>query len=200
MGQVYRVAFTATILERVPPHVPVSFSRTTVLSSIADWSRFRSGEVRVGGLERVSAESRVRLSKDDSPKTEAEKAGGRLPGFARAGAGLTGISSASELRALFTEQILSAQLEASARKGYWGSWQLVLSWGMAHGIVYRLLPMSLDNLEALIMELMILGTAANLVKNMMACIQARYRMFGQVPPILQSILFARIFKAVASTT
>jgi len=60
--------------------------------------------------------------------------------------------------------------------------------------------MSLDNLEALIMELMILGTAANLVKNMMACIQARYRMFGQAPPILQSILFARIFKAVASTT
>ena len=85
-------------------------------------------------------------------------------------------------------------------KGYWGSWQLVLSWGMAHGIIYRLLPMSLDNLEALIMELMILGTAANLVKNMMACIQARYWMFGQAPPILQSILFARIFKAVASTT
>jgi hypothetical protein len=131
MGQVYRVAFTATILERVPPHVPVSFSRTTFLSSIADWSRFRSGEVRVGGLERVSAESRVRLSKDDSPKTEAEKAGGRLPGFARAGAGLTGISSASELRALFTEQILSAQLEASACKRVLGV--LAIGLVMGHG-------------------------------------------------------------------
>jgi len=200
MGQEYRGAFKAAILERVPPHISVSFSRTTFLPAIADWSRFRSGEVRVGGLERVSAEGRMRLFKDDSPKTEAEKAGGRLPGIARAGTGLPGIFSASELRALFTEQIMPAQLEASSRKGYWGSWQLVLSWGMAHGIIDHLLPMALDNLEALIMELMILGMAANSVKNMMACIQARHRMFGLAPPILQAKLFARIFKAVASTT
>jgi hypothetical protein len=66
MGQEYRGAFKAAILERVPPHISVSFSRTTFLPAIADWSRFRSGEVRVGGLERVSAEGRMRLFKDDS--------------------------------------------------------------------------------------------------------------------------------------
>ena len=71
---------------------------------------------------------------------------------------------------------------------------------MAHGIIDRLLPMALDNLEALIMKLMILGMATNSVKNMMACIQARHRMFGLAPPILQAKLVARIFKAVASTT
>ena len=200
ISQEYRLAFKAAILEWWPTHVPVRLARTTFLPSIADWSRCQSGEIRVGGLERVSAEGRIRLFKNDSPQTEVEKAGGRMPGIARAGPGLPGLFSAAELRSLFTEQIMPSQLEASSRKGYWGSWQLVLSWGMAHGIMDRLLPMALDNLEALIMELMILGMAANSVKNMMACIQARHRMFGLAPPILQAKLFARIFKAVASTT
>lgn len=200
MGQEYRRAFRAAILEHVPPHIPVIFSRTSFLPAIAGWDRFQSGEVRVGGLERVSAAGRAQLFKNDSHKTEAEKSGGRLPGISRAGAGPTEIFSATELRALFYEQILPAQLESSSRKSYWGTWQLVLSWGLAHGIMDQLLPMSLANLEALIMELMILGMAANSIKNMMACIQSRHRMSELTPPILRAKLFARIFKAVASTT
>ena len=200
MGQEYRRAFRAAILEHVPPHIPVIFSRTSFLPAIAGWDRFQSGEVRVGGLERVSAAGRAQLFKNDSHKTEAEKSGGRLPGISRAGAGPTEIFSATELRALFYEQILPAQLESSSRKSYWGTWQLVLSWGLAHGIMDQLLPMSLANLEALIMELMILGMAANSIKNMMACIQSRHRMSELTPPILQAKLFARILKAVASTT
>ena len=117
MSREYREAFEAAIREQVPPHVSVRLARTTFLPAIADWSRFRSGEIRVGGLERVSAEGRLRLFKNDSHQTEAEKAGGRLPGIARAGPGLPGLFSAAELRALFTEQIMPAQLEASRPGG-----------------------------------------------------------------------------------
>jgi hypothetical protein len=69
-----------------------------------------------------------------------------------------------------------------------------------HEIMEQLLPMSLANLEALMMELMILGMAAKSIKDMMACIQSRHQMFELAPPILQAKLFARMFKAVASTT
>ncbi len=64
----------------------------------------------------------------------------------------------------------------------------------------QLLPTSLSNLEALIMELMILGLAANSIKNMMAYIQARHRMCGLAQPNLQSKLFSQMSKAIASTT
>jgi hypothetical protein len=74
------------------------------------------------------------------------------------------------------------------------------SWGLAYGIMDQLLPMSLSNLEALIMELMILGLAANSIKNMMAYIQARHRMCGLAQPNLQSKLFSQMSKAIASTT
>jgi hypothetical protein len=54
----------------------------------------------------------------------------------------------------------------------------------------QLLPMSLANLEALIMELMILGMAANSIqkKKMMACIQSRHQMSELTPPILRQIV------------
>jgi hypothetical protein len=64
--------------------------------------------------------------------------------------------------------------------------------------MHPLLPMSLDNLEALIMEMMILRMAASSVKYLMACVQSRHRMCGLAPPILQAQLFARMFKAIAS--
>jgi hypothetical protein len=101
---------------------------------------------------------------------------------------------------LFYTQILSEhwQLEASSRQSYWGSWQLLLSWGLAQGIMEQLPPMSLANLEAHIMKLMILGMAASSIKDMMACIQSRHWMFELAPPILQAKLFTRMFKAVAS--
>jgi hypothetical protein len=101
---------------------------------------------------------------------------------------------------LFYTQILSEhwQLEASSRQSYWGSWQLLLSWGLAQGIMEQLLPMSLANLEVHIMKLMILGMAASSVKDMMACIQSRHWMFELAPLILQAKLFTRMFKAVAS--
>jgi hypothetical protein len=150
------------------------------------------------------------LFKDDSPKTAAKQARGRLPGIARAAGGPTGMFSAKELRALFNEQNLPSQSEACSCKSYWGSWKLVLAWGLAHGIMYGIMdqlmslhgpcrPMSLANLEAPIMEPTVLGMAANSmaansIKNMMACIQARHRMCGLAPPILpsQSKLFARM--------
>jgi hypothetical protein len=154
-----------------------------------------------GGWPREGVSSGLHTAVQERfPTTEAENSGGRLQGISRAGAGPTEIFFVTEQRALFYEQILPAQLESSSRTSYWGTWQLVLSLGLAHGIMDQLLPMSLANLEALIMELMILGMAANSIKNMMACIQSRHRMSELTPPILQAKLFARIFKAVASTT
>ena len=137
---------------------------------------------------------------NDSAKTEAEKGEGKLPGISRAQGQGAGLFSSAELSALFTAQILPSQLQQSSRKGYWGLWLLTLSWGLAHGQMDRLLPMNLEDVQAFLMELMLLGMSANSLKNVKSCLEARHRLFGLVPPLVAARAFGRILKAMASLT
>ena len=196
----YRGAVKASILDVVPPEVQLCWSKGKFYPTIADWTLFRTGVVRVGGLEKLSDAGRQWLFRDESPQTEVEKASGQLPGIVRAPGVPGGIFSASELAALFTAQVLPAQLEHSTRRGYWSSWQQVLTWGSAHGIMHKLLPMGLEDVQALVMELMMVGLAASSIKNILSCIESRHRMFGLAPPLLQGKMFVWMCKAVASVT
>jgi hypothetical protein len=196
----YRNAVKSGILDVVPPEVKLSWSKGKFYPTIADWSQFSAGAVRVGGLEKMSAMGRQWLFRDESCQTEVEKAAGRLPGIARAPGAPGGIFSVPELAALFNAQVLPAQLEHSTRRSYWGSWQQVLTWGLAHGIMNKLLPMGLEDIQALVMELMMVGLAASSIKNIMSCVESRHRMFGLTPPLVHAKAFARMCKAVASVT
>jgi hypothetical protein len=197
----YRLAITAAIVERIsevaPGHV-IRWAKTLCFPTLADWTQFRTGALQAGGMERVSVTGRKWLFLDDSAKTEAEKAGGRLPGISRAAGGPAGIFSVGELRVLFDSQILPSQLEASTRKSYWGTWQLVLTWGLAHGIMDKILPMSAEDFRALVMEMMMVGLGAASIKNIMSAVQTRHRLAGLTPPLMESRAFARMYKAVAS--
>ena len=129
----YQIAVNLGILDVVPPEVKLSWSKGKCYPTNTDWSQFSAGIVRVGGLEKMSAMGRQWLFRDESPQTEESQGG---------------IFSAPELAALFNAQVLPAQLEHSTRRSYWGSGQQVLTWGLAHGIMNKLLPMGLEDIQA----------------------------------------------------
>ena len=178
----------------------LKWSKTKFYPSIADWSRFQSGAIRAGGTEKLSPAGLQWLFADESAKTEVEKCQGRMPGVSRPIGAPGGIFSAGELAAIFNSQILPAKLEHSSRKSYWGTWKQVLTWGLAHGLMDKLLPMDLEDMKAMIMEMMMVGLAAGSIKNVMSCVESRHRQFGLTPPLVQAKAFARLFKAVASVT
>jgi hypothetical protein len=136
-------------------------------------------KVRLGSWDIFGAaeqnDSRDRLFKDDSQKIEAEKAGWRLPGVARA-AGDSALARVTGGR---------GRLVVGLSARYHGSLADDVS-GQPH--------------EALIMEMIIMGMAANSVKKVMACVQSLHRMCGLAPPAMQAKLFARMSKAIASMT
>jgi hypothetical protein len=61
--------------------VPIVFFQSDFLPAVADWGPFRSGAVRVGGLERVSAAGRIKLCKDDLPVAKDSGGEGRGEAF-----------------------------------------------------------------------------------------------------------------------
>ena len=72
-----------------------------------------------------------------------------------------------------------------------------MTWGVSQGEAHLLLPMSLETLQALIVELLIAGSSVNTVKNVWCAID-RHRMTGHVPPLARPMLFRRMVKALAS--
>lgn len=196
----HRAAFRAAIVEAVPPEFKIPWSKGNLMPSVTEAGWKTLAALPIGGLQKLSAEGRRWLFVNDSAATEAEKGEGMLPGISRAPDRGPGLFSASELTALFTEQILPSQLKQSSRKGYWGLWLLTLSWGLAHEQMHRLLPMSMEDVQAFVMELMMLGMSANSLKNVMSCLEARHRLFGLTPPLVAARAFNRLFKAIASVT
>jgi len=196
----YRGAVKAAVVELIPPErlAEVQWAKTVYFPTIADWEVFASGGLRVGGLEKTSAAGRLWLFQNEAHRTEVEKMDGRMPGISRARGAPGGIFSAGELAALFQAQVLPAKLEHSTRKAYWGVWKQVLTWGLAHGIMNQLLPMSMDDVHAMVMEMMMLGLSASSIKNVLSCVESRHRFCGLVPPLVQAKAFARLTKSVAS--
>jgi len=183
----YRGAVKAAVVELIPPErlAEVQWAKTVYFPTIADWEVFASGGLRDGGLEKTSAAGRLWLFQNVAHRTEVEKMDGRMPGISRARGAPGGIFSAGELAALFQEQVLPAKLEHSTRKAYWGVWKQVLTWGLAHGIMNQLMSVSMDDVHAMVMEMMMLGLSASSIKNVLSCVESRHRFCGLVPPLVR---------------
>ena len=61
-------------------------------------------------------------------------------------------------------------------------WRQVLTFGMAHGTMDRLLPMPPQEVRALLMEFMMLGVSAGSLKNVLSAVIHLHRMAGLTPP------------------
>jgi hypothetical protein len=137
------------------------------------------------------------LLDDQSAQTAVERGDGILPAI-QVKRARGKLASLSELAAVFDECVGPATLEAGTRRSYHASWRTVLTWGVAHEAVDKLLPMSKDTLKALTQELLMVGVSAGTIKNMWSSIEDRHRRFGFALPLGGPGDFKRLYKAVAA--
>ena len=149
-----------------------------------------------GGLGRLSARARRELLKDNSMMTEMERGDGVLPSVSRARG--RGRFSAAELSNLFRAAVMPSQLERSSRQGYFAAWRTVVTWLLAHDAADQGLPMSRALLEALTMELLLMGLSVGSIRNIWSAIENRHRLYGHEPPLGEPGSFRRGIKALSS--
>jgi hypothetical protein len=82
-----------------------------------------------------------------------------------------------QLEAVFRGCVAPASLEASIRWSSQAQWRAVWTWGIAHGVVADLLPMSKETLTALTQEILMVGCDAGTIKNLWSSIKDRHRRF-----------------------
>ena len=192
-------ALRAAVVSAIAENTSVSNFRQLSFSPKAKYPTLESllplAEESGAGLSKLGPSQRRDLLEDRSARTEVEKADGAWPAVERAGGGRLTLE---DLRQIFSDQVAPAQLEASTRGGYYRAWRMVVTWGVSHGEAHLLLPMSLETLQSLTVELLIAGSSVNTVKNVWCAIEDRHRMTGHVPPLARPMLFRRMVKALAS--
>ena len=190
-----RRALKAAVAENLSVEVYRSLRWSKSLSpTISDLRALRNEDG--GGLGRMGARARRELLKDNSMMTELEKGDGVLPGIARARG--RGRFNAAELSSLFRAAVMPSQLERTSRQGYFASWRTVVTWLLAHDAADQGLPMSKALLEALTMELLLMGSSVGSIRNIWSAIENRHRMFGHEPPLGEPGAFRRGIKALSS--
>ena len=195
----YKTAVKAALMERLTPAVAGSVVwAASCYPMVVDWGGL--SVQRCGGLERTTPETRRWLFFDESPATEVELGDGLLPSIRRVGAQPGEIFSTEELADIYSAQVGPTELQRSSREAYWTMWRQVLTFGMAHGTMDRLLPMPPQEVRALLMEFMMLGVSAGSLKNVLSAVIHRHRMAGLTPPLVAPGAFKRTMKAVASVT
>ena len=195
----YKTAVKAALMERLTPAVAGSVvSAASCYPMVVDLGVL--SVLRCGGLERATPETRSWLFFDESPATEVELGDGLLPSIRRVGAQPGEIFSTEELADIYSAQVGPTELQRSSREAYWTMWRQVLTFGMAHGTMDRLLPMPPQEVRALLMEFMMLGVSAGSLKNVLSAVIHRHRMAGLTPPLVAPGAFKRTMKAVASVT
>ena len=108
------------------------------------------------------------------------------------------LSTTAQLAEMFKEALMPASLQPGTRAGYWASGKTVLAWGVAHGEVATLLPMSQTTLKALTQELLMVGCGAGTIRNVWSAIEDRHRRFGYSLPLGIDGDFSRMARAVGS--
>ena len=137
------------------------------------------------------------LLADNSAQTPVEAGDGHFPGV-RAQPRQGRLLSSGQLTAIFQESIMPAALQQSTRAGYFSYWRTVITWGVAHREVDKLLPMSLDTLKAITQELLMVGCATGTIRNVWSAIEDRSRRFGYPLPLGIEGDFSRMARAVGS--
>ena len=149
-----------------------------------------------GGLGRLTARRRRELLLDNSAQTELERGDGVLPSITRALG--SGRFSAAELSSLYRATVLPSHLEQPSRQGYFASWRTVVTWLLAHDAADQGLPMPKAILEALTMELLLMGLSVGSIRNIWSAIANRHTMFNRDSPLGEPGTFKRGIKALSS--
>ena len=193
----YNAAVKGAVIEVLPVEVAQQLQWTRSLyPAVADVELLK--DLEVANLPLVPARIRAIIFKDERAVTEFERGDGLVPAVRRQGEERASLFSPAELVAIFDSQINQAQLQASSRGGYWNSWRQVITFGFAHEIMHKILPMSIEELKAFTLELLMTGASANSIKNAWSAIEHRHRLAGVEPPLAPPLAFKRLFKAVAS--
>ncbi len=137
------------------------------------------------------------LLEDESTQTAVERGDGIFPAI-RMKKARVGLATVEELAAVFDQCVGPACLEAFARAGYQAAWRTVLTWGIAHEAVGKLLPMRKQTLKGLTQELLMVGFSAGTVKRIWCSIEDRHRRYEHPLPFGGAGDFRRLFKAVAA--
>ena len=166
----------------------------SVIPTIVDLQALR-GE-KGGGLGRLDARARRELLQDDSSPTEFEKGDGVLPSISRARG--SGRFSTTELSSLYRAAVMPSQLEQSSRRCYFASWRTVVTWLLAHDAADQGLPMTKELLDALTMELLLMGSSVGSIRNIWSSVEDRHRTYGHAPPLGEPGAFRRGLKALSS--
>ena len=223
----YKSAVMAGVMENLPPGVIWSVRWSKSVYPSVDNPEVYAG-LPVGGLEKIlDPEIRRLMFLDDAAATLLERSDGVWPAIERddapphntagrksysKGAGApyppgsaapsiprtSSLFSASELLQLFEEQVMPAQIQASSRSAYWTGWKQVLTFGLAHGELDKLLPMTVATLKSLTAEFLLVGVTANSIKNLWSAIEHRHRLAHLPSPLAQRMAFKRTFKAVCA--
>jgi hypothetical protein len=75
---------------------------------------------------------------------------------------------------------------------------MVVTWLLAHNAADKGLPMPKEILDALTMELLIMGASVGSIRNTWSAIENRHRLFGHTPPLSEPGAFRRGIKALSS--
>ena len=204
----YKAAIKAAVLVAVPPQI----------AGILKWSKSTYpsldnpeliAPLEVAGLGSVSAHIRQLMFLDDTKATQLERSDGVWPAVEHSVAPSAATSarkapvanpmfSTNQLLQVFDEQILPAQLQVGSRVNYWSCWRQVLTFGLAHGELDKILPMSQSTLRSITAEFLMVGVAANSIKNVWSAIEHRHRLARLPVPLAEPLAFRRSFKAVCA--
>jgi hypothetical protein len=92
---------------------------------------------------------------------------------------------------------MPSQIEQSSRRGYFASWRAVVMWLLAHDAADQGLPMTKELLDALTMELLLMGATVGSIRNIWSSVKDRHRTYGHAPPLREPGAFRRGLKALS---
>ena len=188
----YRAAIKAAIVEFVPTDIAwnLQWARKSVYPCIENPEV--CANLSLAGLQLIPKRVKDVVFMDDVAETPLERSDGLWPAVERSASNKgKGIFSSAELLRVFNEQVLPAQLQASTRGNYRSAWRQVITYGLAHEELHKLLP-----LKSITLEFLVVGVAANSIKNVCSAIKHRHRLAELPFPLAQQRSFQRLFKAV----
>ena len=176
-GKAHQAAFRSAVLLRLGAG----------FGNLAKWSRsngmpFLTNLPDLVGSPAFAAPNAPEVLLNQSKPTVLEQAGGNWARAAQAMA-LPAPASLADLVFAFNTHVWPSRAQASTRSKHWDHWAVVITWAIAWGAIYHILPMPTDVLKALTWELLCMGTSRSVITAIWSAIQNRHKCAGLPPPI-----------------